>query len=177
VQHFKVKLFARSGSAPDLGAAVPVFHRWIQKNRIPGTLIDVADYRHVPAGPGVILVAGDGIYGLDLEKSRLGLVYTRRTSLDGDDAARLEQAVDAVSRAADLLEAEPEFAGALAFDRTAWEIAVNDRALAPNNDESWIALEIAVRQVFDARLGAGRYQVCRTGEPRELLKAAVSVSS
>jgi hypothetical protein len=160
-----------------LGAAIAVFHRWIQNNRLPGTLIDVADYRHVPAGPGVILVAHDGIYGLDQEKSRLGLVYTRRTAFGGDNASRLEQAVDAVTRAADLLEAEPEFTGSLAFDRTSWEIAVNDRALAPNNDESWRVLEGTIRQVFDARLGAGRYRVERTGEPRELLKASVSASS
>lgn len=177
MQHFKVKLFARGGSAPDLGAAIPVFHRWIQNNSIPGTLIDVADYRHVPAGPGVILVAHDGVYGLDLEKSRLGLVYTRRTALDGSDASRLRQAIDAVSRAADLIEAEPEFAGSLSFDRNSWEVAVNDRLLAPNNDLSWQILEASVREVFDARLGAGRYQLARSGEPRELLKASISASS
>ena len=30
MQHFQVKVFAEEASDPDLGAAIPVFHRWIR---------------------------------------------------------------------------------------------------------------------------------------------------
>ena len=38
------------------------------------------------------------------------------------------------------LEQEAVFRGKLRFDRSAIEVFVNDRLLAPNNDETWQAL-------------------------------------
>ena len=47
--------------------------------------------------------------------------------------------------------AEVQRAGKLRFDRNAWEVAVNDRALAPNTDATWEALApIDVREVLPA---------------------------
>ena len=43
IQHFRVKLFATPESHPRLSDAIPVFHRWIQQNRVPETAIDVSD--------------------------------------------------------------------------------------------------------------------------------------
>jgi hypothetical protein len=170
MQHFRVKFFARPTPPDfDLGQAIPVFHRWIQQNALPGTLIDVADYQHVPAGPGILLVSHDAYYGLDQSRHRLGLLYTRRTSMDGPVAELIRSAIAAAARACDLLEKEPEFAGKLSFDRTNFEISVNDRLLAPNTAESYQQLEPELR----AALGAGRYQFASVGEPRELLTVAV----
>lgn len=167
MQHFKVKLFATTQDAP-VHEAIPVFHRWIQESSLADTLIDVADYQHVPQGPGIILVAHEGIYSLDTENGRLGLTYTRRAALDGSDEERLRQAVEAVRRAADLLESAPEFAGKLTFDRGAWEVAVNDRLLAPNTPESFQALQPALAGVFPGKSFA------HVGERRQLLRVAVS---
>jgi hypothetical protein len=174
IQHFRVKLFATPASDPHLGDAIPVFHRWIQENRVPETAIDVSDYEHVPAGPGVILVCQEAIYGLDQGKGKLGLVYNRRTVLNGSVEERLRQAVNAAAAAAAVLEGEPEFAGKLRFDRNAWEVAVNDRALAPNTDETWEALAPVIRGVFDSVIGAGRYALERNSDPRELLTVTVT---
>ena len=63
IDHVNVKVFAK---APvDLAAAIPVFHRWIQEGACEELLIDVADYRHVPAGPGVVLIGHEANYSLD----------------------------------------------------------------------------------------------------------------
>jgi hypothetical protein len=147
-QHFRVKLFATAASAPDLHKSIPVFHRWIREKRMPETAIDVSDYLHVPAGPGVILVCHEAIYGLDLEKNSLGLIYNRRTALDGSNEDRLRLAMQATSAAASWIESEPEFAGNLKFDRTRWEVVVNDRALAPNTPATFDALFPALQTVF-----------------------------
>lgn len=173
IQHFRVKLFATEDSRPRLQGAIPVFHRWIQEKRVPETMIDVSDYEHVPAGPGIILVCHEAIYGLDQEKDRLGLLYNRRTAAEGTVEDRLRQAVAAVESAAAQLEREPEFAGALRFDRGAWEVAVNDRALAPNNQATFNALAPVIQRVFDSVIGSGNYSLQRNSDPRELFRVTI----
>ena len=173
MQHFRVKFFARPTPPDfDLGRAIPVFHRWIQTNALPETLIDVADYQHVPAGPGVLLVSHDAYYGLDQSKHRLGLLYTRRTAMDGSIADRVRDAIASARRACDLLEKEPEFAGQLSFDRSNFEISVNDRLMAPNTEAGYLALEPELR----AALAPGRFDFVPTGAPRELLTVAVTTA-
>ena len=177
VQHFRVKLFATPESQPRLAEAIPVFHRWIQQRSLPEAMIDVADYEHVPNGPGIILVCHEAIYSLDQEKGRLGLLYNRRTALNGSVEDRLLQAVEAVKSAAAQLELEPEFAGQLRFDQTAWEVAVTDRALVPNTDVTWNALSPVIRNVFDSLIGAGQYRFERGGDPRELFRVSITQAS
>src|SRR5215469_6741164 len=167
IQHFRVKLLATAESNPRLSDAIGVFHRWIQQNRVPEIAIDVSDYEHVPAGPGVILVCHEAIYGLDQGQGKLGLIYNRRTVLNGSVEERLRQAVQSVESAAALLEEEPEFAGNLRFDRNHWEVSVNDRALAPNTDATWEVLEPVISAVFDRVIGGGKYSLARNTDPRQ----------
>ncbi len=169
MQHFQVKIFVRPAGGVNLEPAIAVFHRWIRESALPELLIDVADYRHVPAGPGVMLVGHDSHYGLDERKNRLGLLYSRRTAMDGTVGDRLNSAIGAARRACELLTADPAFAGALRFDDGEFEIAVNDRALAPNTADGYLALEAEVKPVLDAMWGAGSYDLRSVGAPRELL--------
>ncbi len=169
IQHFRVKLFAAPDSHPHLHDAIPVFHRWIQNKTLPEMMIDVSDYEHVPSGPGIILVCHEAIYGLD----KLGLLYNRRTALNGSVEDRLRQAVGAAESAASLLEKEAEFSGKLRFDRNSWEVAVNDRMLAPNTEATWKSLEPVIRTVFDKVIGSGKYQLKHHADPRELFRVTV----
>src|SRR5947207_13377236 len=114
IQHVRVKIFAREPVSADLGAAIPVFHRWIQDRVCPEMLIDVADYRHVPNGPGVMLIGHEANYSLDTAKGRLGLLYSRKQP-GGAAQEDLRQAFDAAVAARRPLQAEPEFAGKLKF--------------------------------------------------------------
>jgi hypothetical protein len=170
IQHFRVKLFATPDSHPRLSDAIPVFHRWIQNKTLPEMMIDVSDYEHVPSGPGIILVCHEAIYSLD----KLGLVYNRRTALNGSVEDRLQQAVKSVESAAELLEKESEFSGKLRFNRNAWEVAVNDRMLAPNTEATWKSLEPVIRRVFDKIIGAGKYTLQHHADPRELFRVTVA---
>jgi hypothetical protein len=170
IQHFRVKLFATVDSHPRLSDAIPVFHRWIRNKTLPEMMIDVSDYEHVPSGPGIILVCHEAIYSLD----KLGLVYNRRTALNGSVEDRLRQAVKSVESAAELLEKEPEFSGKLRFNRNAWEVAVNDRMLAPNTEATWKSLEPVLRKVFDSVIGAGKYTLQHHADPRELFRVTVA---
>ena len=171
LQHVNVKFpaAAANAGAVDLAPAIPVFHRWIQEQALPGLLIDVADYRHVPEGPGVVLVAHEAIYGLDQGGGRLGLLYNRRTRLDAAPADALPQAFRAALEACRKLEQEPEFAGTLSFAGGACEVVVNDRALAPNDAATGARLRAALEPLLDRLWGAGSYTVTPLGEARDRL--------
>jgi hypothetical protein len=168
VQHINVKIFVADGAAFELDDAIPVFHRWIKDNVLPEMMIDVADYQHVPSGPGVMLIGHEANYSLDNRENVLGLLYNRKAAIEGTVQSRLRQAHDAALAACDRLEAEDVFRGKLKFNRDAIEVAVNDRLLAPNNDETWTALKPAIEQRFPG------YTLKRVGEPRDLFRVNVT---
>src|ERR1700726_1324446 len=116
MQHVNIKIFAKTDAGLKVADAIPVFHRWIQKRDLPEMLIDVADYSHVPEGPGVLLIAHEANYSLDYARDRLGLLYNRKAKEAGDAQAQLRQAYDAALNACQRLEKEPEFKGKLHFD-------------------------------------------------------------
>ena len=42
----------------DIESFVLLFHNWIQEDRIPNhIMVDVANYKHIPDGPGIMLIA------------------------------------------------------------------------------------------------------------------------
>ena len=84
-----------SPSAVEPGAFIPVFHRWIQERRVEGLAIDVADYRHVPEGPGVLLVGHEADYVLDLAEGPPGLLYSRKRGTGGPLETRLRTSIHA----------------------------------------------------------------------------------
>lgn len=168
IQHINIKIFTAGGAPVDLDETVKVFHRWIRDKACPELLIDVAEYPLVHAGPGVMLIGHEANYSIDNRDSRMGLLYNRKAVLDGDFQSRLAQAHRAALAACDALEREPKFHGKLKFDRDAMEVFVNDRLLAPNNDETWTALEPELARYF-----AG-YRVERVGEPRDLFRVAIA---
>ena len=62
VQHVNVKFFVDGELNVDWERFIEVFHVWIAEQSTDELLIDVADYRHVPMGPGVILVGHEEDY-------------------------------------------------------------------------------------------------------------------
>jgi len=173
VQHLNVKIFAREPAAVDLGDAIPVFHRWIQEGAGEELLIDVADYRHVPAGPGVLLVGHEANYSLDVSFRKLGLLYNRKAAHEGSTQDKLLEAFYSALEACRRLEQEPEFRGKLLFNAGDCEVIVNDRLLVPNTDSTWQALQPAFASFCDGLYGRGGYTLDRLGEPRERFRLGI----
>ena len=170
IQHLNIRIFAAE-NAIDLGDVIPVFHRWIQDSVCEELLIDVADYRHVPGGPGVLLVAHEANYSLD----SLGLLYNRKAVVEGATQDKLLQAFFAALEACRRLE--EAFPGKLRFDGGRCEVIVNDRMLAPNTGETWQALRPELESFFDGLFGRGAYTLEHAGEPRERFRAVIRASS
>lgn len=136
LQHVNVKIPVAADSAVDLARLVEIFHGWISRQEMEEVLIDVADYRHVPGGPGVVLVGLEADYSLDGTGGSPGLRYNRKAAFPGADGDRFAQAFRSAARACRMLEMERWIGPPPRFDWRSFELFVNDRALAPNTPET-----------------------------------------
>src|SRR5215470_2549285 len=129
----QLKIFATpdSARAVSLEAFIPVFHRWIKERLLPELVIDVANYAHVPQGPGVVLIGHGSDYFIDHGEGRMGLLYNRKRMAPAPDA-RLHDAFRRAIHAALLLEKDAALAGKLRFGTKEWLLRINDRLAAPN---------------------------------------------
>jgi hypothetical protein len=174
-----VKLFCQDGPAdgPPVGLRefIPIFHRWIQIDALGELLVDVADYSHVPRGPGILLVAHAGIYGIDETGDRRGLVYYRRHPVAGNLADRLASVTRAALAACHRLASEPELRGRLAFRGDELLVFANDRLLAPNTEATLNAVQPSLAALL-ARLYPGLACATRR-EPDAKERFAVAVTA
>jgi hypothetical protein len=173
MQHVNIKIFARSAEGVNLSEAIPVFHRWIQSRDLPELLIDVADYAHVPAGPGVVLIAHEANYSLDNNAHRLGLLYNRKAAGSGTPQEQLSQAYDSAVAASRRLEDEPEFRGKLKFNSGELELILHDRLLYPNTDGTWQQIEPEVKHFLDDVFKGNVYTITRATDPRERFRVNI----
>jgi hypothetical protein len=173
LEHVNVKLFLQHPEQVELDPLIPVFHSWIQGQVFRDLLLDVADYRHVPAGPGVVLIGHEGNYSVDNTDSLLGVRYNRKAPLEGSNQDRLRQAAGAALAACARLETEPRLAGKLRFDGERMQIFFNDRLLAANcaatREAAWPELEQFLHTLFRG----GGYSLTNGGEPRRLFSVSV----
>jgi len=172
VQHVNIKIFADQADI-QLADAIAIFHRWIQDSVAPELMIDVADYKHVPDGPGIMLIGHEADYSLDETDGRLGLLYNRKVAVEGDAQAALQQAWDRALTAAKQLESEGPFAGKLHFDTNDVEVLINDRLIAPNTDATWAALSPQIQEFFTGVYGDSNITLEHRGEPRDRFRVGV----
>src|SRR5260370_2319599 len=135
LQHINVKLVLKDSDSldhgRDLDPVIPVFHSWIQQQAFDELVLEVADYRHVEGGPGILLIGHEADYSLDNTDNLLGVRYNRKASLDGDNQERLAQAALAALSAAQRLQEDTRLDATLYFHGHDIEIFVIDRLLAP----------------------------------------------
>ncbi len=139
--------FAAIEAPEPLDAAIPLFHRFMQQGLVEGLLIDVADYQHVPQGPGILLVGHDIDYGVD----ETGFVAIRKRQ-DGVSAAdQFRDVLRMALGALQAMEADAEFRAS--FDPGQLRVAVMDRLHAPNTDEGAAVVESELAPVFAELFG------------------------
>lgn len=172
LQHINVKIFAETAPEGLSDRMIEVFHRWIQEKKLPELLIDVADYAHVPMGPGILLIGHEADYNMDNAGDQLGLRYNRKDEFSGSNTDRLRQAFQAAAKACQLLESEFDD-GSLKFSRNEFEVSVNDRALAPNTPETFAACKPEIEAFLKETLGDGEYSLEHNSDPRKLFSVTV----
>jgi hypothetical protein len=166
-----IKIFVTNPQAVHLRDFIPVFHGWIQQQKVTGhQLIDVHDYSHVHNGPGILLVAPEGNFSMDQEGGRLGLFYYRKGPLEGGLEANLKSVTQTALQACKLLESEPKLDG-LKFDMKEILVLANDRLLAPNDAAARAQLEPIISKTLGKATLAPQ-----SSDPRERLAFVVTRS-
>lgn len=173
VQHINFKLFIENPETANLTEYAAVFNSWIQKQAFEELLIDVADYLHVHHGPGLMLIGYEADYSLDNRAGRLGLLYNRKAQLEGTTQEKLAQAARTALTAAQILEKE----NGLKFNTSEAQIMVNDRLLAPNTVETFVALEADLRSFFNRLYNGTEYTLRHQIDARERFTIDVKAES
>ena len=176
LQHVNVKIYVEGDLSVDCERFIEVFHRWIQEQALDELLIDVADYRHVPAGPGVVLIGYEADYGMDNAGNRFGLLYNRKAPLDGSNEDRFGQAFRSAANACQMLEAEFAESGPLKFSRQEFELFINDRAIAPNTPETFQACKEDLESFLSNLLGHSEFTLEQHTDPRSRFGVTVTVA-
>jgi len=176
IQHVNAKLFVKNAAEVDLEALIPVFHSWIQNQSGEELLLDVADYRHVHSGPGVVLIGHQGNYSLDNTSGRLGVRYNRKAVLGGTNQDRLVQATQAALAACERLKTDPRLNGTIQFGGREIELCINDRLLAPNTPATRAALQPEFGAFLSTLLGGAEYDVSYPEDSRSMFSTHVKTS-
>jgi hypothetical protein len=176
LQHVNVKLFLKNEDDVDLEALIPVFHNWIQNQAEGELLLDVADYRHVRSGPGIVLIGHHGNYSLDNTGGQLGVRYNRKGVLEGTNQDCLVQATQAALAACRRLESEPSLCSRIQFNGREIEVLINDRLLAPNTPQTRGATDSEFRTFFSTLFGDIEYAVSYPPDPRSLFSVHARTS-
>ena len=154
---------------------VPIFQRWIQEHRVEGMLIDVIDYKHVPDGPGIILIADEADYAYDLGDGQAGLHYVRKRDLPADFGAALRLVFHCAMLGAQALEAEtPED---LIFDYSSAKISFLDRMNYRNEPEVFEEIQGALTAILSDLYGAAVGLSRVHDDPRRLLAVRAQVAA
>ena len=136
LQKIGVKLFFNTNGSFDSKDFIPVFHNWIQDKIVDDhLLIDVADYSHIPDGPGVMLVAHEGNFSLDQESQQPGIMYMRKTEIIGSFNERFNMVLSTVIKAANRLS-DININKQVDFKPNLFRFIANDRLYADNTADN-----------------------------------------
>lgn len=176
IERFCLKFHARQGrTAVDEATFIPIFHDWIRLKALPGILIDVADYRHVPEGPGIMLISHEVNYAMEHGGGQFGLSAQRKL---GGGSTHQERIVDLVKRLAlfgSLLETDRRVAGDLKLEGSSFLYLANDRLRAPNTAEAFADLKPDLEEAASQLYGGAAVSISRLeNDPRERLTAVVT---
>ena len=132
----------------DLELFIPVFHEWIQKDLIPNhVMVDVADYKHIPDGPGIMLISHEGNFSIDLENGEIGFLYVRKQPLKKDIINNIQEIKSILNHGCDLLINNKILREKISFNNE-YQLLSNDRYYFPSNKKSKEQLLQYSKEVF-----------------------------
>jgi hypothetical protein len=174
LQKLNVKLFVEPSGPVPLTDFIEIFHSWIQAT--DGIYHDVADYSHMDAGPGIVLIANDANISIDESDNRRGLLYSRKRALSGSNQERLHSVLRSALEAFRKLEGEPKLKGRFRLLGNEAVIAINDRLTWPNTDESFAEVAAEIQLLGKALFSDAEITLEHEAEKRKRLSVRIKAS-
>ncbi|MGH7809781.1 MAG: hypothetical protein ACREP5_05830 [Candidatus Binatia bacterium] len=175
LEKLNVKLFVEQPNSVPLADFIEIFHGWIQA--ADGVYHDVADYSHMKAGPGIILVANDANVSIDENGNRRGLLFSQKSRLSGSNQERLRTVLRSALDNCRRLEEEPALRGKLRFTVNEAVISLNNRLLGANSLEAFNEIKGDVEVVAGQLLGGAKFELERESDSRQRLNVYVKSSA
>ncbi len=177
LQHVNVKIFVDGELRVEPARFIEVFHAWIRDSVLDELMIDVADYRHVPAGPGVLLIGHESDYSMDNTDGRWGLRYNCKAPLGGTNQDRFRQALGSAVNACRLLEKQFANDGPMTFSRSEFDLFINDRAFAPNTTDTFAMCKPELETFLAGALGHNDFTLEHHADSRQRFGVAVKAAN
>jgi hypothetical protein len=174
LQKLNVKFFAELPNTVPLADFIEIFHGWIQAT--DGIYHDVADYSHMQAGPGIVLVANDANVSVDETENRRGLLFSQKSPLNGSNQERLRTVFRAALENCRKLEDEPALRGKLRFAANEAVVSLNDRLLGLNSQQAFDDLQGEVEALAKQLYGDAEVRFERDADPRQRLNVRLKTS-
>jgi len=165
LQKINVKVFVAEPNDVPLTDFIDLFHGWIQAT--DGVYHDVADYSHMQAGPGIVLVVNDANLSIDETGDRRGLLYNQKGHLSGSNQSRLREVLRSALENCRRIEEEPLLSGKLRFLGNEMLISINDRLLAPNTEASFQQIQPEIESLAKTIYGDAEISLERDCDPRK----------
>jgi hypothetical protein len=177
LQKFGVKLFINANESYNSKEFIPVFHNWIQDKIIDDhLLIDVADYSHIPDGPGVMLISHEGNFSLDQENQQPGIMYMRKTEIAGSFKERFNTVLSTVIKAANLVS-DININKQVDFKPNLFRFITNDRLYAENTANNQDLYKEKIQNVLDGKYPDHQFEFEDVSDENERLAFTVNFSS
>jgi hypothetical protein len=165
-QRVGVKVFVEDQETFDRARMIDVFHGWIQEDRVPGTLIDVHDYTHVPEGPGVVLIAHEWHLRVDEAGGRIGLEHELKRGGSGTLAERIRAAIVSMLGAAAALEQDTAGENPVRFATREMVFRFTDRLAVPATEAAFEEVTPELENVLASFYGGVPIEFERVGHAR-----------
>lgn len=174
LERFAVKFFARPETEVDDAAFIDIFHEWIRLKRLNHVMLDVADYRHVPTGPGIMLVTHEVNYAMDREAGQFGLYAQRKLGAEATAKERILGLIQSTAQFGALLEADSHLNGKIRLKGEKFHYIANDRLHAPNTEDAFNQLKPELEAIAAEVYPGKSVSVTRlNNDPRARLTAVI----
>jgi len=177
LQQINIKVFTTKESCINYTNFIKVFNRWMDEADSDDYL-NYADYSHVEAGPGVLLISKQANYSIDSAHHEPGFLYNRKHAVKGHNPQKIRQAlVEALSKC-EQLEAAAELENAIHFNGANLLFMINNRHIAPNTPETAAAVQAELIPILQQMYGTDDFTVQRISEDiRERFSLRISANS
>ena len=139
----------------------------------PQVFVDIADYKHVPEGPVILLVGVNADVGYDSHGGELGLSYNQKQIIEGTNQQKLKSTFSSLISIYSKMHEYSGFSTPPVVDLSKITFILNDRALAPNSEKIFESVSGDIKSFFTELLGEDSFQVKHAGSEKERLTVEI----